>query len=90
MEILFAMPPQKWQNKLRWFGQIQWRLVDATTKKSDKIIVKEKSREREKPRLIWDVVVIKDMILLNLPALARAECWKKIHIAYANWLRHET
>jgi len=71
------------ENRLRWFGHIQRRRVDAPVRKSDMITISGKRRGRGRPKLSW-IDVIKDMHVMNVTehiALDWAEWRPRIHVA---------
>lgn len=75
------------ENRLRWFGHVQRRPVDAPVRKSDRIVVPGDGRGRGRPKLTWESVVKHDMNIFNLSehiALDRAEWRKRIHTADPN------
>ena len=67
------------ENRLKWYGHVQRRAVDAPVRKSDRIVVLGDVRGRSRPRLTWESVGKHDMNKYNLIehiALDRVE-WRK-------------
>jgi len=54
------------ENRLRWYGRIQGRHLDASVRKSDRIVVFGEARGRGRPKLTWVEVVNKDMRIMNV------------------------
>ena len=50
------------ENRLRWFGHIQRRLINALVRKSDAIHIKGNTREQGRPKLIWVELIKKDLV----------------------------
>ena len=75
------------ENRLRCFSHTQQRPIEATHKKGDKIIVDVNHRGKGRPKLTSDVVVKKDMNLLDLTnhiVIDRSKWKKGIRIADPN------
>ena len=72
------------ENRLRWFGHVYRRPVDAVVKRADMIDLGSNTMGRGRPKLTLDTVVRKDMNMLGLSeqvALDRAQWKKRIHVA---------
>ena len=72
------------ENRLRWFGHVYRRPVDAVVKRADMIDLGSNAMGRGRPKLTLDAVVRKDMNMLGLSeqvALDRAQWKKRIHVA---------
>ncbi|KAL7195837.1 hypothetical protein ACSBR1_035967 [Camellia fascicularis] len=54
------------ENRLRWFGHIQRRLIEAVAKRCDAMTIDESVRGLGRPKLTLASVVNRDMELLNL------------------------
>ena len=54
------------ENRLRWFGHICCRPIDAVARRSDMIVGNDNTKERGRLKLTLDAVVKNDMIRLNL------------------------
>ena len=54
------------ENRLRWFGHIGLRPMDAPIKRVEKIDFEQSKKLRGRPKMTWIEVVKKDMKLLKL------------------------
>ena len=54
------------ENRLRWFGHIRRRPMDAPIKKVEKIDFEQSKKLRGRPKMTWIEVVKNDMKLLEL------------------------
>ena len=72
------------ENRLRWFGHIQKRLINASVRKSDAIHIEGNARGRGGPKLTRVEIIKKDFVwcgLTDIMALDRVEWRKRIHVA---------
>ena len=72
------------ENRLRWFGHIQRKPLDALVRKSDFLTIHGNARGRGRPKLTWIEIIKKDITICNLSvnlALNRIEWRKQIHVA---------
>ena len=70
---------KKQKNRLRWFGHIQRKPLDAPVSKSDLLTIHGNARGRGRPKLTWTKIIKKDITICNLNvdlALNKSE-WKK-------------
>ena len=70
--------------RLRWFGHIQRKPLDAPVRKSDLLIIHDNARGRGRPKLTWIEIIKNNIISCNLSvslALDRSEWRKQIHVA---------
>ncbi|KAJ7976901.1 Retrovirus-related Pol polyprotein LINE-1 [Quillaja saponaria] len=75
------------ENRLRWFGHIQRRPMDAVVKQGDMVQVPGVRQGNGRPKLTWGAVIEKDMAVLGINenlVLDRYEWRKRIHIADPN------
>ena len=75
------------ENRLRWFGHIRRRPVNAVVRKTELIIVEGNIKGRGRPKLTWGETVRKDMSVCGLTediVLDRKEWRKRIHVADPN------
>ena len=71
------------ENRLRWFGHIGRRPMDAPIKRVEKIDIKQGKKLRGRPKITWMEVVKKDMKLLELEEkmMANRNDWRRrIHV----------
>ena len=54
------------ENRLRWFGYIGRRPMDAPIRRVEKIDIEQGKKLRGRPKMTWMEVVKKDMKLLKL------------------------
>ena len=52
--------------RLRWFGHVQRRSVDAPVRRCERIVVGDSQRGRGRPKKYWGEVIRQDMETLNL------------------------
>ena len=67
------------KNRLRQFGHIQRKPLDASVRKSDLLTIHGNARGRGRPKLTWIEIIKKDITSCNLSvslALDRSE-WRK-------------
>ena len=72
------------ENRLRWFGHIQRKPLDASVRKSDLLTIHGNARGRGRPKLTWIEIIKKYITSCNLSvslALDRSEWRKQIHVA---------
>ena len=72
------------ENRLRWFGHIQRKPLDAPVRKSDLLTIHGNARGRGRPKPTWIEIIKKDITSCNLSvslALDRSEWSKQIHVA---------
>ena len=75
------------RERLRWFGHICRRPIDAVVRRSDTFIGNDSTKGMGRPNLTLDVVVKKDMSGLNLSqhlAIDRSQWRKRIYVADPN------
>ena len=67
------------KNRLRWFGHIGLKRMDASVRRVEKIDIKKDKKFRGKPKMTWMDVVKKDMKLLELEErmVADRNVWKR-------------
>ena len=53
------------ENRLRYFGCVQRRTINVSTRKSVKIIINRAMRTRERPKLTWMELIRKEMVMLH-------------------------
>ena len=71
------------ENRLRWFGHVGHRPIDAPVRRVEKIDIEQGKKLRERPKMTWLEVVTKDMKLLELEEkmVANRNVWRrKIHV----------
>ena len=54
------------ENRLRLFGHIQRRPINAPVRKSDAIHIKGNARGRGRPKLTWPEIIKKDLVWCGL------------------------
>ena len=54
------------ENRLRWFGHVQRRPIEAVVRRCDTGVAEGTSRGSGRPRLKWENSVNRDMTLLDL------------------------
>ena len=52
--------------RLRWFGHVQRRSVDAPVRRYERIVLGDSQRGRGRPKKYWGEVIRHDMKTLNL------------------------
>ncbi|GLS47117.1 hypothetical protein GCM10007884_51210 [Methylobacterium brachythecii] len=85
-EILGVAPiEQKMrENRLRWFGHVQRRPLDAPVRKCEVLIPDCNTRGRGRPKLTLETLLRKDMMEMNVTeamAFDRAHWRQRIHVA---------
>ena len=71
------------ENRLRWFGYIGRRPMDAPVRRVEKIDIEQGKKLRGIPKMTWMEVVKKDMKLLELEerVVANRNDWRRrIHV----------
>ena len=72
------------ENRLRWFGHIQRKPLNAPIRKSDLLTIQGNARGRRRPKLTWTEIIKKYITIYNLSAslaLNRIEWRKQVHVA---------
>ena len=72
------------ENRLRWFGHVKRRPINAPVRKSELINIAGNARGRGRPKLTWGEVVRQDMSVCGLTediAFDRSEWRNRIHVA---------
>ena len=72
------------ENRLRWFGHIQRKPLDAPIRKSDLLTIHSNAIGKGRPKLTWTEIIKKDITICNLSvslALKKIEWRKQIHVA---------
>ena len=54
------------ENRLRWFGHIQQKPLDAPVMKNDLLTIHGNARGRGRPKLTWIEIIKKDTTICNL------------------------
>ncbi|XP_059298098.1 uncharacterized protein LOC132050750 [Lycium ferocissimum] len=54
------------EGRLRWFGHMQWRCVDAPVTRCERMAMVGLKRGRGRPKKAWGEVIRQDMTLLQL------------------------
>ena len=54
------------ENRLRWFGHVGHKPIDAPVRRVEKIDIEQGKKLRGRPKMTWLEVVTKDMKLLEL------------------------
>ena len=71
------------ENRLRWFGHVRHKPIDAPVRRVEKIDIEQGKKLRGRPKMTWMKVVKKDMKLLELEErmMANRNVWRrKIHV----------
>ena len=71
------------ENRLRWFGHVQRKPLDAPVRKSDLLTIHGNAKGRGRPKLTLTKIIKKDISICNLSvslALNRIEWRKQIHV----------
>ena len=71
------------ENRLRWFGRIRRRPMDAPVRRVEKIDIEQGKKLRGRSKITWMEVVKKDMKLLELEEriVADRNVWRRrIHV----------
>ena len=71
------------ENRLRWFGHVGRRPIDALVRRVEKIDIEQGKILRGRPKITWIEVVKRDMKLLELEErmVAVRNVWRrKIHV----------
>ena len=71
------------EHRLRWFGHVRRRPIDAPVKRVKKIDIEQGKELRGRPKMTWLEVVTKDMKLLELKErmMIDKNVWRrKIHV----------
>ena len=55
-----------WENRLRWFGHIQRKPLDAPIRKNDLLTIYGNARGWGRPKLTWIEIIKKDITSCNL------------------------
>ena len=72
------------ENRLRWFGHVKRRPMDAPVRKSDLVSIDGNTRGRGRAKLTWWDIIKKNMMSCGLTediALDRMEWKNRIHVA---------
>ena len=54
------------ENRLRWFGHILQRPLDATVRNSNFLLVHGNGRDRGRSKITWTEIIKKDITIYNL------------------------
>ena len=71
------------EHRLRWFGHVGRRPIDAPVRRVEKIDIEQVKKLRGRPKMTWLEVVTKDMKLLELEErmVTDRNVWRrKIHV----------
>ncbi|XP_070010103.1 uncharacterized protein [Nicotiana sylvestris] len=61
-----SVEDKMWELRLRWFGHVRRRSIDAPVRRCERLPMESLRRGRGRPKKYWGEVIRQDMVLLQL------------------------